>query len=83
MLAGRIYYVHLRNIYRLANREALRVGLGDGEINHRVLLRLLQRQGYAGPLCIEATRAGDREWFARQDIAYLRAVLAEIDSSAA
>ncbi len=82
MLAGHIYYVHLRNICRLASREALRVGLGDGEINHRLLLRLLLRQGYAGPLCIESPRSGDREWFARQDIAYLRTVLAEIDSAA-
>lgn len=82
MLAGRIYYVHLRNIYRLASRETLRVGLGDGEINHRLMLRLLQRQGYAGPLCIEAPRSGDREWFARQDIAYLRAVLADIGAAA-
>ncbi len=77
-LAGRLAYVHLRNIVRLGHADRLRVGLGDGEINHRALLRAMFRHGYAGPLCVEFPRPGDREWFARQDIAYLRAVLADL-----
>jgi sugar phosphate isomerase/epimerase len=57
-------------------------GLGDGEINTRHLLRLLSAMGYTGPLCLEGPRAGDREWFAQQDIAYLRRLLAELSPSA-
>jgi len=80
MLADKIYYVHLKNTYRLNTGENLRcVGLGEGEVNNRELLRLLKRHGYDGPLCIEAPRPGDREWFARQDMTYLRSLLADID----
>ena len=42
-------------------------------------MRLLLAAGYDGPLCIEAPRAGDREWFARQDLAYLKAVLRDLE----
>ncbi len=79
LLRGRIYYVHLRNLVRLDGGERLRVGLGDGEFNYRALLRLLKARGYTGPLCIETPRLGDREWFAQEDLRYLRAVLADLD----
>jgi hypothetical protein len=36
------------------------------------------RIGYQGPICIEAPRGGDREWFARQDLIYLRSLLDEL-----
>ena len=54
-------------------------GLADGAINHREYLRLLRQHGFSGPICIEAPRAGDREWFAQQDIAYLKALLGDLD----
>lgn len=47
-------------------------------VNNREFLRLLSVRGYKGPIGIEAPRPGDREWFAKQDIAYLRALMAEI-----
>jgi len=79
MLSDRIYDVHLKNTCRLDSGGFLRcVGLGDGEVNNRELLRLLKRCGYDGPLCIEAPRPGDREWFGRQDMAYLRTILADL-----
>jgi sugar phosphate isomerase/epimerase len=82
MLGGRIFQVHLKNIVALPGCGAgahLRVGLADGEVNNRELLRCLQQIGYNGPLCIEAPRSGDREWFAQQDLAYLKSLLKDLD----
>ena len=52
-------------------------GLGEGEINHREYVQLLLQHGYTGPICIEAPRSGDREWYAQQDLAYIKTVLAD------
>lgn len=75
----RLYYVHLKNSVRLPSGGRLASALGEGEINNREFLQLLKASGYDGPLCIEAPRAGDREWYAQQDIRYVRAVLSELD----
>lgn len=80
-LAGRIYMLHLKNVYAVRTSERtvmIPCPLGDGIINHRQLFGLLRDAGFAGPMCVEAPRAGDREWFAQQDIAYLRSVLADM-----
>ena len=73
-----LYYVHLKNCQISDGHERARVGLADGDINHREYLRLLAEAGYRGPLCIEAPRPGDREWFAKQDIAYLKSLIADL-----
>ena len=57
---------------------AITAQLADGEINTRHLLRLLKKSGYEGPICLEGPRAGDREWFARQDVSYVRKLLVEL-----
>ena len=73
----KLFMVHLKNSMPAGDgRNA--VGLGDGIINHREYLLALKRSGFSGPLCIEAPRQGDREWFAQQDIAYLRSVLRDL-----
>jgi sugar phosphate isomerase/epimerase len=77
----RIYYVHLKNLFKIsgiAYDNCIRCGLADGIVNTRELLRRLSALNYQGPLAIEAPRSGDREWFARQDITYLRSVMADI-----
>lgn len=77
-LGSGLFMVHLKNSMPSGNgRNA--VGLGDGIINHREYLRLLKESGFDGPICIEAPRPGDREWFAQQDIAYLKSVLEDLD----
>jgi len=78
-IAGRIYYVHLKNSVAFPNGGRLATGLADGEINHREYLKLLKEIGYSGPICIEAPRAGDREWYARQDAAYMKVLMNELD----
>jgi len=78
-LGSRIHYVHLKNSAPLRKGAGrLPTALSDGEINNREFVRLLMEIGYDGPICVEAPRPGDREWFARQDIAYLRSVLEEL-----
>lgn len=76
-LGEKLFMAHLKNSMPAGDgRNA--VGLGDGMINHREYLLALKRTGFSGPLCIEAPRAGDREWFAQQDITYLKSVLKDL-----
>jgi sugar phosphate isomerase/epimerase len=79
-LKGMLHYVHLKNSSPVRGGAGGRVptGLADGEINTRQLLRHLATIGYAGPLCLEAPRPGDREHFAQADIAYLKRLLADL-----
>jgi len=58
--------------------KSIQCGLGDGVINNREFLHILKSKEYQGPFCIEAPRQGDREWFAKQDIAYIRTLLESI-----
>jgi len=76
LLADKLYYVHWKNSVP-TEEWRIAAALSDGEINHREYLKLLIQHGYAGPLCVEAPRPGDREWYARQDIAYVKALLEE------
>ena len=73
----RIYYIHLKNSVGLFSGGRLATALGDGQINHREYLKLLKEIGYQGPICTEAPRPGDREWYAQQDLAYLKSVMRE------
>ncbi|MBU0478615.1 sugar phosphate isomerase/epimerase [bacterium] len=80
--ANRLYYVHLKNIFRLRNtpyNSFIACGLGDGIVNNREFLRILKGKKYQGPVCVEAPRQGDRELFAKQDIAYIRRLLEELE----
>lgn len=74
----RLYYVHLKNAIRIAGQRPVQIGLADGQINNREFLRLAKEIGYQGPICLEAPRSGDREWFAQEDLAYARALIADL-----
>jgi sugar phosphate isomerase/epimerase len=77
-LAGCLYYTHLKNIFKPSQGGYVICGLADGVIDNRLFMRCLQAQGYEAPLCLEAPRQGDRDFFAKEDIAYLRSVLADL-----
>jgi len=78
-LGQRTMYLHLKNSVFTGHRPRLSCGLGDGAIDHRRYLRLVQEQtGTLPPISIEAPRPGDREHFAAQDIAYLRRLLDDL-----
>jgi sugar phosphate isomerase/epimerase len=78
-LRDRLHYVHLKNSASIHGCTG-RVGtaLAEGDINNRQFLRLLMGIGYQGPVCVEAPRGGDREWYAQQDLAYIKSVLEDL-----
>jgi sugar phosphate isomerase/epimerase len=81
ILNGRIFYMHLKNFLLIPQRryhQYVGCRLADGAINNRELLRLAKGQGYAGPVVIEAPAPGDREAFAKTDLAYIRGLLSEL-----
>ena len=77
-LKDSLYYVHLKNSVGLRDGSRLPTGLGEGEINHREYIRLLNENNYTGPVCIEAPRGGDRELYAKQDIEYIKSVIKDL-----
>jgi len=75
LIGKKLRYIHLKNIILYDNRMFKMTSLGDGQINHRQLLRGLISTNFQGPICLEAARPGDGEWFAKQDLKYLRETL--------
>lgn len=80
-IGDRLYYVHLKNNIKLTGGNRIRVGLGDGEYNNRLILKKLIESGFTGPICLEAPRQGDREWFARQDLTYMKSLIKDLGDS--
>jgi sugar phosphate isomerase/epimerase len=78
LLGPRILYTHLKNSMALPSGGRIPTALGDGDINHREYLRLLKGLGFTGPIGIEAPRPGDRESFAKPDLAYIRSVMRDL-----
>jgi len=76
-MGAQIYYVHLKNSIPGPDRR-IATALGEGGINHREYLKALRSAGYTGPICLEAPRPGDREWYAQEDITYIKSVLTDI-----
>lgn len=79
LYGDKLFYVHLKNYVSVpgATRE-LATSLSGGEINHRAYLEKLIEVGYTGPIAIEAPRPGDRLHFAREDLSYLKSVIADL-----
>lgn len=73
----KLFYLHLKNSSAVAGGR-IPTALSDGEINHREYLGKLMEVGFTGPIGIEAPRGGDRIWFAQQDLAYFKAVMASL-----
>lgn len=78
ILDGRIYYNHLKNVLKPSTGGYIMCALPDGIIDNRVWLRELQARGNDSPVALESPRLGDRDYFARQDIDYIRDVLREL-----
>lgn len=77
LYGDKLYHMHLKNSVGMAGSR-YPTALSEGEINHRLYLKAIADSGYKGPIGIEAPRGGDREWFARQDLAYFKTVAAEV-----
>lgn len=75
-LGSRIRYVHLKNAVLTGERPPLRCALAEGVIDHRTYWQLLEKYcPILPPICLEAPRPGDREYFAGQDLPYFRSLL--------
>lgn len=70
--------MHLKNFQISYSGEKVPCELCAGSINYRAVLRKAIRQGFSGPICLEAPRPGDGEWFAREDLSYLKALLTDL-----
>jgi sugar phosphate isomerase/epimerase len=77
-LGASTFYTHLKNSIAIPSGGRVPTGLADGQINHREYLRLLKESGFTGPIGIEAPRPGDREWYAVQDLTYIRSVMKDL-----
>ena len=76
-IGDRLCYVIYDSV--AAGSRRLPTALADGEVNASRVPAPAQDGAYGGPLCIEAPRPGDREWYARQGLAYLKTLLADLD----
>jgi len=74
---AKLFYVHLKNLLVPPSQLLAVSSLGGGILNIREQLGKLLASGYADSLCIESPRGGDREYFALEDIEYLRSVLSD------
>ncbi len=79
LLGDKLFYTHMKNSVAIPG-SSLRspTALAEGEINHRLYVEKLMEVGFEGPVGIEAPRPGDRVWYARNDLAYLQSVVADI-----
>ena len=76
---GRILYFHLKNSIKLPNLIRFQTQLSEGQIDHREYLAYIRDRKIAAPIVLEAPREGDREWFAKEDGDYIRAVMEDLD----
>ena len=73
----KLFYTHFKNSMPVPGGR-IPTALGEGSINHRAYLKKLREIGFSGLVGIEAPRPGDREYYARQDLAYIRSVMADL-----
>ena len=70
----KLFYTHMKNSVPGTPRRTP-TALSQGEINHRIYVNKLCEIGFNGMIGIEAPRQGDREYFAEEDLAYIKSVL--------
>lgn len=75
ILGDKVYYNHLKNIFKPSVGGYIVCSLKDGVIDNRVWAQTLKDTGNNCPICLEAPRQGDRDLFAKEDIEYFRWVL--------
>ena len=75
LYGDKLFYTHLKNSVAVGAGKRMPTNLCDGQINHREYLEKLKEVGFSGPIGIEAPRAGDRYWFAKNDIAYAKSIM--------
>lgn len=79
MLGDLVGYVHLKNCRRIGKLYDYTYSLQNGDIDFFKVISYLFQKGYEGDICIEYVGAGDPAPKAREDILYLKSILAEIN----
>jgi 3-dehydroshikimate dehydratase len=85
ILGPRIAYTHYKNARRDPSRPAgidYHYDLPGGDLDYYQITRALHQSGFRGPYTIEYSGAGDRAVVTRNDLRYLREVLAEVAAEA-
>ncbi len=79
LCGDKLFYVHMKNSVALPETPNLQLAtaLGEGQIDHRAYMNKLCAVGYEGPIGIEAPRQGDRIWYAKCDMAYMKDLLSD------
>ncbi len=74
LYGDKLFYTHLKSSIAKPGGGRQPIALCHGEINHRTYLKKLKSLGFTGPIGIEGNRPGDRYWYAKEDLAYFKAV---------
>lgn len=76
LYGDKLFYTHLKNSVKIPGASKNHpVALSEGMINHRVYLAKLKEVGFTGPIGIEAPRPGDRAYFAKNDLEYVKSIM--------
>jgi len=70
----KLFYTHMKNSIPGSPRRQP-TALSQGDINHREYVDLLAANNFKGMIGIEAPRPGDREYYAEEDLAYVKSIL--------
>lgn len=73
----KLFYTHLKNSLPVPGGR-LPTALGEGEVNHRAYIKKLNEVKFNGLVGIEAPRPGDREYYAKVDLAYIKSVISDL-----
>ncbi len=79
-IASRLAYAHLKNCRRFNGNTDYHYPLASGDLDYSSILRDMYGRGFRGPFCIEYSGAGDRNYQTKEDLEYLRGLLAEIEA---
>lgn len=79
LYGDKLFYTHMKNsVATPGSGLRLPTSLSEGEINHRLYVEKLSEVGFTGPVGIEAPRPGDRYWYAKNDLAYLKSLIEDL-----
>lgn len=79
LLGDKLFYTHMKNSVGVpGSGQRMPTALAEGEINHRLYVEKLIEVGFEGPVGIEAPRPGDRYHYAKNDLAYIKSVIADL-----
>ncbi len=73
----KLFYTHMKNSVPTADGR-MPTSLSGGVINHREYVKALIENNFDGFIGIEAPRPGDRQYYAKEDYAYIRDVLDDL-----